>query len=184
MIPPMRTCVSKYHVGDRHLPTSDFYVKPDGHTTNRCRSCAHATTNRYQRTDKGRQTKSEHYATNANAYRETSFRTKMKKIAQDKGAGYLYTSAKRRAVRYGVSFTISLTDVRVPDVCPVLNIPLVFSETKTHNTPSLDRIDNSKGYEPGNICVISWRANFMKRDLSLDDVHKLYTYMKENLNGK
>ena len=108
----------------------------------------------------------------------------MKKIAQDKGAGYLYTSAKRRAVRYGVSFTISLTDVRVPDVCPVLNIPLVFSETKTHNTPSLDRIDNSKGYEPGNICVISWRANFMKRDLSLDDVHKLYTYMKENLNGK
>jgi len=32
------------------------------------------------------------------------------------------------------------------------------------NSPSLDRIDNSKGYVKGNVIVVSWRYNSLKKD--------------------
>jgi len=53
-----------------------------------------------------------------------------------------------------------------PDVCPVLGIPLDYSckGFASPNSPSLDRIDNSKGYEIGNVRVISWRANSLRAD--------------------
>lgn len=38
------------------------------------------------------------------------------------------------------------------------------------NSPSIDRIDNSKGYIPTNIVVISNRANLLKKDATLDEL--------------
>lgn len=65
--------------------------------------------------------------------------------------------------------TISVDDIKVPDVCPVFNEPLKFG---TKYVPSIDRIDNTKGYVPDNIQVISRRANIMKHDASQDELVK------------
>jgi hypothetical protein len=49
--------------------------------------------------------------------------------------------------------------------CPVLGIPLkLTSHVREHNTPSIDRIIPSRGYQYGNVRIISWLANMVKGD--------------------
>lgn len=94
----------------------------------------------------------------------------------------MYTSAKYRAERLGIPFSIKLEDVVIPKVCPVLAIPLFFTEGRvTANTPSLDRIDSTKGYEPGNVAVISWRANKYKSDMTITTIKRLCDYVSEKV---
>jgi CRISPR/Cas system Type II protein with McrA/HNH and RuvC-like nuclease domain len=42
-----------------------------------------------------------------------------------------------------------------------------------YNTLSVDRIDSSKGYIKDNVCLVTWRVNNCKQDLSLKDFHDL-----------
>jgi hypothetical protein len=79
---------------------------------------------------------------------------------------YLWRTAKIRAVKRGLEFTIELADVVIPAVCPVLGIPIVVESGQSvqPGAPSLDRIDNSGGYTRENTRVISHRANALKRD--------------------
>jgi hypothetical protein len=89
----------------------------------------------------------------------------------------IFTAAKARAKRLGYEFNIELSDIIIPDVCPILNIPLRRIENTQHNNaPALDRIDNTKGYIKGNIQIISHKANRHKADLSLQEIHNLYLY--------
>lgn len=55
-------------------------------------------------------------------------------------------------------------------MCPVLKVPMVKG---TRYAPSLDRIDPSLGYVPGNIVVMSRRANEIKSDASGEEVLKV-----------
>ena len=55
---------------------------------------------------------------------------------------------------------MSTDDLVIPDKCPILNKPFILHDKKY--TYSIDRIDNSKGYIKGNICIISRLANMMK----------------------
>ena len=56
----------------------------------------------------------------------------------------------------------------IPDVCPVLGIPLDQDPKgkgeRSDNSPSLDKFIPSLGYVKGNIHIISWRANHLKND--------------------
>jgi hypothetical protein len=66
-----------------------------------------------------------------------------------------------------------LSDLVVPEFCPVLNIRLVFNRGKpggSHNSPSLDRIVPELGYAPGNVRVISDRANKLRNDATADEL--------------
>ena len=79
----------------------------------------------------------------------------------------LYMAAKCRAKKRGLDFTIDYEDVIIPEICPVLGIKLVVRAGNgipggKLDSPSLDRIDNTKGYVKGNIQVISHMANSMK----------------------
>lgn len=81
----------------------------------------------------------------------------------------LLRSLKARAKTMGLAFTLTEADLNVPEVCPVLGIPLMMhaGEGKgvgQDNSPSVDRIDNSKGYTAENILIISNRANRLKGD--------------------
>lgn len=78
-------------------------------------------------------------------------------------------AAKRRAKIYGLECSITEKDIVVPTHCPILKIPLNNRSTKEQprqDVASLDRIDSTKGYIPGNIEVISWLANTMKSNAS------------------
>ena len=91
----------------------------------------------------------------------------MRKQRLDRPAIPLWERARRRARQRGVTFTLPRQSVTVPDMCPVLGIPLIAGQRRSANSPSLDRIIPSRGYVPGNVRVISDRANRIKgaRDL-------------------
>jgi hypothetical protein len=92
---------------------------------------------------------------------------------------YLINQARYRAKKKGEEFSIRLEDLEVPTHCPVFGIPLFFCEGKrSKNSFSLDRLDNSRGYVKDNVRIISFWANQMKGDMSIEQVEALLKYMK------
>lgn len=79
----------------------------------------------------------------------------------------LWKNAQSRAVKNDLEFNILESDIIVPEICPILEIPIFAGDKDNYaNSPSLDRIDNSKGYVKDNIRVISMKANTMKSNAS------------------
>jgi hypothetical protein len=91
--------------------------------------------------------------------------------------------ARKRSIEFNREFSIELSDIIIPTYCPILNIPLVSScgGNPTNNSPSLDRIDSSKGYIKGNVKIISMRANRLKQDSSIDELRSIIRYMEEKI---
>lgn len=94
-------------------------------------------------------------------------------------------AARNRAKKAGLECTLKVEDIVIPEFCPVLGIPLFASAgggkrppTLLENSPSLDRIDNNKGYTPDNVRVISMRANDLKSDATLEELEAVVAYMK------
>jgi hypothetical protein len=95
----------------------------------------------------------------------------------------MVTHAKKRAIAKGVPFDILYTDIVIPSLCPLLNIPLCVSHKKhSSNSPSLDRIIPELGYVKSNILIISHRANTAKQDLSINELELLTKNLKRVLN--
>lgn len=79
--------------------------------------------------------------------------------------------ARIRARKFGWEFNLTLEDIVIPDVCPILGIPFDYHTTKRiGNSISLDRIDNTKGYTKDNVRVISYKANHMKANATLEEL--------------
>lgn len=94
----------------------------------------------------------------------------------------LLVSAKYRAVKTGVAFNLTLEDVVIPEICPVLGIDLIAGVEKwAPSSPSLDRINHALGYIKGNVRVISWRANNLKRDGTAEEFERIAAYMRGEL---
>lgn len=83
--------------------------------------------------------------------------------------------AKARALKSGLPFDISKKDIRIPSHCPVLGIELKRGGNNGFS-PSLDRIENAKGYVKGNVHVISKRANTIKSNATLEELVKVANY--------
>lgn len=93
---------------------------------------------------------------------------------------YLLRLAKRRAKQKGLEFNLEAHDIQIPELCPVLGIPLHSlgqqgedRRGKCDDSPSIDRIDNTKGYIKGNILIVSVRANRLKSDATPEELMKL-----------
>lgn len=95
-------------------------------------------------------------------------------------------TAKYNAQSRGMEFSLNRGDVVWPTHCPLLGIELVYSSfnTSNDNSPSLDRIDSSKGYIPGNVWVISNKANRMKNDGSKEELVKFAKSILLHFNGQ
>lgn len=77
----------------------------------------------------------------------------------------MHQRAKQRCRSSKLEFDIEVADIDIPARCPILDIELNMNSGKSgayRNSPSLDRIDNNKGYTKDNIWVISQLANAMK----------------------
>jgi hypothetical protein len=86
----------------------------------------------------------------------------------------MLAAAKRRAKEKRLPFDITISDILIPDYCPLLGIKLKISSGKmTDNSPSLDRIRNNAGYVRGNIMIVSYAANRSKGSLGSADLLKL-----------
>lgn len=92
---------------------------------------------------------------------------------------YMLRNAKNRAKELGREFNLTRSDIVVPEICPVLGIVLQKGSGPFQaSSPSIDRVDSSKGYISGNVQVISWRANALKRDGTLAEFRKIVAYME------
>lgn len=87
-------------------------------------------------------------------------------------------SIKDRCKTRNYEFDLSIEDLSVPDVCPVLGIPVIQGYINRDYRPSVDRVDNTKGYTKGNVRVISLRANRIKSDASLEELKQIVSYME------
>lgn len=96
-----------------------------------------------------------------------------------------FSAKKYNALRNGIEFTLQFGDLTWPSHCPILGIEIdYFADGRQENSPSIDRIDSSKGYIPGNVQVVSWRANRIKNDGSAEEHLKIATYLSNLLNDK
>lgn len=90
---------------------------------------------------------------------------------------------KSQAKRAGIEFNLVFEDITWPEYCPVLGTLLNYTfgnGSCPPAAPSFDRIDPRKGYVTGNVIVISYRANRIKNDASVDEL-KLVTSFYEQL---
>lgn len=92
----------------------------------------------------------------------------------------MWRRAKSRAVKSGVAFDIEVSDIIIPELCPILRIPLIVFKGRSggeHNSPALDRVDNTLGYVKGNVQVISHLANCMKSSASPEELIKFANWV-------
>ena len=139
------------HACKRLLPKSFFWknsLEPDGYKTS-CKEC---------------------------------FKKEMNSRYHRKPEASLLTNAKRRAKKRGIAFTITKEDVIIPEFCPVLGIRLVYGRQRgrgpSPDSPSLDRLDNNKGYIKGNVAVISHRANTIKSNATAQELELVLQYAR------
>ncbi len=95
----------------------------------------------------------------------------------------LLQNARARGRQAGIEATIKADEIDWPSHCPVLGTELDYRTTDRTgiphaNLPSIDRWDNDKGYVPGNVAVISLRANEIKRDASIAEMRAILNYMQ------
>ena len=95
----------------------------------------------------------------------------------------MFQKAKSGAKPRGLEFTITMDDLTWPTHCPILGIELCYERDKKKphrdDYPTFDRWENSKGYVPGNVFIVSWRANRMKWHSTAEELEAILRYMKE-----
>lgn len=120
-------------------------------------------------------------------YNEEKTRKKIYKTTYQKGLSFeqrlknSIRNSKKRALDNGREFSVStkyLISIYPKDhVCPVLGTKMVFGGDR-ENSPSLDRIDNAKGYVAGNVVWMSYRANFLKGNSNPDEILALADWLQ------
>ena len=95
-------------------------------------------------------------------------------------ANIIWKRARDSAKKRGITFELSRLDVMnmtVPITCPALGIPIKMENGQaSDNSLSIDRINSEKGYSFDNCIFVSWRANKLKSDASLNELVRIAEY--------
>lgn len=97
----------------------------------------------------------------------------MRRRRNEKPGIYMLSAARTRSKKFKVPFDLFADEIIIPDKCPVLGIPLVFGTglgKHTDNSPSLDRVVPEKGYVRGNVRVVSFRANALRSNATVEEL--------------
>lgn len=150
---------------------------------NTCKACASARARAWFLANRARHADNNHrwYERNKEqVLQKTNLYSKQRRADDPKT--YLVNAAKRRASKRGIPFDLTPADIEIPERCPVLGIPMLPSSSGSgracDSSPSLDRIIPSLGYVRGNVEVISWRANRLKGDGTLDEVERIAHWLR------
>ena len=98
-------------------------------------------------------------------------------------AAILLKGARERAKKQGVPCTIQKEHIIIPEVCPILGLPITINVKGNDGgnrdlSPSLDKVKPELGYVPGNVRVISNKANRLKADNTIETLEAILNYMK------
>ena len=160
---------------NQHKEQGDFWWK-DGkqRLSSRCRECRNA--NYKENPHRARERARIWYKANSG---RASVRSRYYRKANV--CVMLLRAAKRRARNSALPFDLTITDIHIPQRCPVLGLSLVVNEGRSRaSSPTIDRIVPSLGYVRGNILVISHRANTIKNDASVEELFRVARFY-ENL---
>jgi len=106
-------------------------------------------------------------------YREDNreaINAKSKQIRQTNIAKTLLCKAKGRAKKNNLPFDLTLEDIEVPTHCPLLGILLAVGDgCHKPNSPTIDRLIPKLGYVRGNVWIISYKANTIKNNSTLEE---------------
>ena len=106
---------------------------------------------------------------------------KLKRIGTKDISGAFWSrilaGARKRKLEVSISWDYAQELIEKQNFrCAISNTPIVlkasnnaYNGSTKDNTASLDRIDSSKGYIPGNIQIVHKQVNFMKQSMSHDD---------------
>lgn len=127
----------------------------------------------YRNKEKQKARARKHYQKN-----KEKFRLRALKWWQNHPKQYLLNGARQNAKVKGKEFSITLDDIVIPEICRYLKIPLtIFNPYEKRGAGycrdsqiSIDRIDSTKGYIPGNIEIISCLANRMKNSATKEQL--------------
>jgi hypothetical protein len=161
------------HKCSSDIPKTDWYYSVRGRDS-MCKSCR----KNYRKSEKREHTKKyiserkEHYKQLNDEWRKNN-PDYQKKWTKKCPESQLLRSARQRAKQKNMECNITQNDIHIPKICPVFKVPFVKG---TEYAPSLDRIDNTKGYTPENIVVVSRKANVMKNNGSVQDLKMLVEY--------
>jgi hypothetical protein len=102
-----------------------------------------------------------------------------KKLNRQNPLSNILQQAKRRAKLKNVPFDITADDIEVPEYCPVLGIKLAVNKNHAKdNSLSIDRIIPELGYVKDNVAIISFKANTIKSNASIEDLEKVLAWVK------
>ena len=78
----------------------------------------------------------------------------------------LLRECKTRSERKNTFCNLEKADIKelMTNTCPALGIELIIGKEDWGNSPTIDRIDNTKGYTPANTIIVSHVVNSIKRD--------------------
>lgn len=161
--------------------SEDWYHNKNGKRDSMCKDCR-----KDYRKDAKKILSKEYYKEHREHYLELH-----KKWREENVEKKLWHSARGSAKKRNLEFSLEPEDIVIPEICPVLGIAIdTHAEAGTGRgndwkqnpyRPSIDRFDSSKGYTKDNIRIISWRiswrANVLKRDASLDEMKRIYEWM-------
>jgi hypothetical protein len=86
---------------------------------------------------------------------------------------------RKRAREKGIFFDLTEDQLPIPDVCPVLGIPILIGAPKNSPyCPSVDRIDPNGPYSAWNCRVISYLANTYKNNMTAATCAKVLKYLR------
>jgi hypothetical protein len=100
----------------------------------------------------------------------------------------LFHLAKRRAKEKNMEFTLTKEIIKSKfpkdNRCPITKKLFLFGIKNKHFNPTIDRINNLKGYTPENIMIVSYRVNSIKRDITDFAIFRQIAdfYTKKNLS--
>lgn len=105
--------------------------------------------------------------------------SKIRTYRQNNYPKVMLIAARYRAKKQNVPFSLTVEDILIPSCCPVLGIPFVRGNASwAPGSPSLDRLIPKLGYVRGNVRVISWRANNLKKDATAEELERIAAYIR------
>jgi hypothetical protein len=89
-----------------------------------------------------------------------------------------YNSFRKSAIARNLEWHLSIEDIatmyeRQAGKCAMTGWDIGWSETGWDHTASLDRIDNSRGYDLGNIQIVHKTVNMARGSLSIVEFQKM-----------
>ena len=161
---------------NKSKPLKSFNPRPSGYHNKQCNSCRRFGERETLRI-KMQQRRQDYHA-----YMNETARKSHLKARRERPESFFVYRAKQIAIKKHLPFNLTVADIIIPEICPVLGIPLQFATAgqATDNSPSIDRVIPELGYVRGNVEIISKRANTIKSFGTIEEHQKVIEYIRKH----